>query len=414
MQKLIYVNRHTLANGLRVVHAQDTSTAMVALNILYNTGARDENPSKTGLAHLFEHCYFGGSLNIPDFDGELTEAGGESNAWTGNDFTNYYEVAPAQNAETLFHLESDRMLHPMLAEDVVTVQRNVVIEEFKQQCLNRPYGTTAHHLREMAYGRHPYSWPVIGKSFSQIQNITAADLREWYTGHYAPANAVLAITGNITAERAFALAEKWFGPIPPRPVTARNLPPIPDLAKPTELIVHGNVPATAVNVAFLMDEFGTTGYFAADALTDLLAAGKASRFFQRLIVNGNGTFAEADASITGSEHRGMLLLNGRLASEDIDPDLAVQMLIDEARGIIRDGISEYDLQRIKNKYRAMTIMGLMDYLSVGQRIAMAEMQGIDPDEALARYMNLSTDDIIDTARRIFGSNPSILVYRPES
>ena len=248
-EKPLEVSRLTLENGLRVVHARDTSTAMVALNILYDTGARDESPSLTGLAHLFEHNFFGGSGNIPDFDGELTAAGGESNAWTGNDFTNYYEVAPAHNAETLFHLESDRMLCPALGPDVLAVQRNVVIEEFKQQCLNRPYGDQWHHLRTMVYGNdHPYSWPVIGKNFEQIQSVTEADLRAWYGDHYAPANAVLAVTGNIEAEEAFSLARKWFGPIPARAVVPRTLPPVPDLAERREHTLTGNVPATSVTV----------------------------------------------------------------------------------------------------------------------------------------------------------------------
>lgn len=413
MQKLIDVNRHTLANGLRVIHTQDTSTAMVALSILYNTGARDEDPTRTGLAHLFEHCFFGGSENIPDFDGELTAAGGESNAWTANDFTLYYEVAPAHNVETLFHLESDRMLAPSLSDDIVSVQRNVVIEEFKQQCLNRPYGDSSHHLRAMIYGDHPYSWPVIGKNFEQIRNITPADLRNWFTEHYAPGNAVLSITGNISADRAFALAEKWFGPIPARPTAPRNLPEIPDLAAPIQKIVHGNVPATTVTVAFLMDEYGTKEYFAADAFTDLLAAGKASRFFRRLVVDGDGTFTEADASILGSEHRGILMLNGRLASEDTDPNKAIQLLINEARAVIEEGISEYDLQRLKNKCRSLTIMGCMDYLGMAQRIASAEMHGEEPGESMNRYLALTADDITNTARTILDSHPAVLIYRPE-
>ena len=405
------VSRLTLENGMRVVHVQDTSTAMVALNVLYNTGARDEEPTLTGLAHLFEHNFFGGSENIADFDGELTAAGGESNAWTGNDFTNYYEVAPAHNAETLFHLESDRMLCPVLGPDVLAVQRNVVIEEFKQQCLNRPYGDLSHHLRTLVYGDvHPYSWPVIGKNFEQIQGMTDADLRAWYTSHYAPANAVLAVTGNITTEEAFRLARKWFGPIPARAVVPRTLPPVPDLGERREKTVSGNVPATSVTVAYLMDEYGTRGYWAADALTDLLSDGRASRFFRRLVMTG--IFTEAEASITGSEHRGMLLLTGRLANEEMAPNEAVDMLISEARSVIAEGISDYDLQRLRNKRRAVTVMGCMDYLGMGQRLAMAEMHHEEPDTAVNTYLSLSADEIVDTARRIFDSHPAVLVYRP--
>ena len=388
---------------------------MVALNILYNTGARDESPALTGLAHLVEHNFFGGSQNIPDFDKIITEAGGEDNAWTGNDFTDYYEVAPAHNAETLFYLESDRMLAPLFPEAVLDVQRRVVVEEFKQQCLNRPYGDMGHHLRQMVYGgAHPYSWPVIGLDFSHIERAVRNDLEQWFREHYSPANAVLAVTGNIPAEKAFALAQKWFGSIPERPVPQRIIPDVMPLAPMAPKTVYGRVPATSVTVAYLMDGYGTDQYYAADAFTDLLSDGKASVYYRQLIVDGDGTFAEADASISGSEHQGMLMLTGRLADERTDPMHAVHLLIEQAQKVIKEDIGGHDLQRIRNKRRSMTIMGNMNYLSRAQNIAMAEIHGENPTDALDRYLSLTADDIISAASYLLSTNPAILIYRPES
>ena len=205
------INRHILDNGLRLVHSQDESTQMVALNILYNVGARDEDPEHTGFAHLFEHLMFGGSVNIPDYDMPLQLAGGENNAWTNNDITNYYLTVPRQNVETGFWLESDRMLSLDFSERSLEVQRGVVMEEFKQRCLNQPYGDVGHLLRPLAYQTHPYQWPTIGKELSHIANATLEEVKAFFFRFYAPNNAILAVTGNISFEEAVALTEKWFG-----------------------------------------------------------------------------------------------------------------------------------------------------------------------------------------------------------
>ena len=412
---MIKVNRHTFENGLRLVHNEDSTTAMVALNVLYDTGARDERPSLTGMAHLYEHIMFGGSANIADFDDELTAAGGESNAYTSNDFTDFYEVAPAHNAETLFHLESDRMLSPLLSQASLDVQKQVVIEEFKQQCLNRPYGDVAHILHSMVYeDGHPYSWPVIGKEYSHIQNVQVEDLRNWFERRYAPGNAVLSVCGNISWERTLELATKWFASIPARP-TAPRCVPAPAPVKPgTTRVVTGNVPVTAVYLAFIMDSYGTRRYYAADALTDLLSAGKAGRFTQRLVMADNAMFTEADASIAGSEHEGMLLMTGRLANEDIDPEEAAKALIAEAARVVTDRPTEYDLQRLKNRYRSGQMFESMSYLGRCQRIAVAEMHDEEPEQSIDAYNSLTVDDLVDEAKRLFvDSHPAVVIYRPQ-
>ena len=197
---MIEYNKFTLSNGLRVIHNYDGATAMVALNVMYNVGARDEKPNMTGMAHLFEHLMFGGSVNIPDFDGAIESAGGMNNAWTSNDYTNFYDIVPSQNAETAFWVESDRMLSLAFSDKALEVQRNVVIEEFKQTCLNKPYGDMSHHLRGLMYQIHPYRYPVIGKEISHIEKVTQDDVRDFFYSHYAPNNAVLSISGRITLE----------------------------------------------------------------------------------------------------------------------------------------------------------------------------------------------------------------------
>ncbi|MDE6120253.1 MAG: insulinase family protein, partial [Muribaculaceae bacterium] len=269
----ISVNRFVLDNGLTVIHSYDGSTAMAAVNVLYNVGSRDESRKLTGMAHLFEHLMFGGSANIPSFDGELERAGGKSNAWTSDDFTNFYDILPAQNIATAFHLESDRMLALDFSEASLEVQRGVVIEEFKQTCLDRPYGDMMHHLRRLVYAAdHPYSWPVIGLEPDHIARVDMDDVRRWFYSHYAPDNAILSVTGRVTLDEVRELAEKWFSGIPRRNIKARKLPspgfPESDVSE----TVYGNAPLPDIVVAYPMDCYGTPGYFAADTVTDLLAA----------------------------------------------------------------------------------------------------------------------------------------------
>ena len=411
------INRFTLDNGLRIVHHHDASTAMVALNLLYDTGARDESPSLTGIAHLFEHLMFGGSLNVPDFDGELTAAGGVNNAWTSADFTNFYEVAPAHNAETLFFIESDRMLHPTLTGRVLDVQRSVVVEEFKQQCLNRPYGDAMHHLRPMLYGdSHPYSWPVIGKVPDHISSVTAEQVNDWWTKRYSPDNAVLAISGNITLDEARRLCDKWFAEIPSRPTPPRNLPPVADITADATKTVSGPVPSTNIYIAWLMDPYGTIGYTAADAISDLLSAGPASRFYRRFIIDGDGTFTDVDASISGSEHRGMFIVRATLASPVDDPEQlarARRTLIDATRSVITEGVSQRELQRLKNRQHSLFVMSNLDYLSKALTIATAELHHEDADAQINRYLSLTTGDITDSARQIFDKPAATLFYVPK-
>ena len=408
------MNTFVLDNGLRVVHSRHDRTAMVAVNVLYNTGARDERPDRTGLAHLFEHVMFGGSEHVPDFDATLSAAGGVNNAFTGTDFTNYYAAAPAHNAETLFCVESDRMLSPLLSQQTIDVQRRVVMEEFSQQCLNRPYGDLMHHLLPMIYpADHPYSWPVIGKTPQHVADATRDDITGWFRDNYSPANAVLAVTGNIPFEQVLRYAEKWFGPIPRRGVPVRDFPTVTPPAAPVIKTVYGNVPATMVVVAWLGDPYGTDAYLAADAITDLLAAGRAARLYHNVLLAPDSPLADADASITGYEHQGMLMMTGRLADEDTDPMKAVEALIAEGRRIAADGITAHELQRLKNRQLSLDADARMDYLSYGQRLAMAGMHGEEDDTMLKRYLAMDASMLTSVADSIFnGTAPAVLIYRP--
>ena len=403
-----------LDNGLRVVHNYDPFSAMAVVNVLYDTGARDENPELTGMAHLFEHLMFGGSVNVPSFDSVLELAGGTNNASTGNDFTNFYDQLPAQNIETAFYLESDRMLGLAFSDKALEVQRQVVVEEFKQVCLNRPYGCLMHHLRPMLYDQHPYRWPVIGKETGHIEKVTQDDVRHWFYSHYAPNNAILSVCGNVTADRVRELAEKWFGPIPRRDVEKRHLADDPWPTAITRKTVEENVPQTVVTVAYRMDPYGTKGYVAADAITDILSAGKSSRFNQRLVL-GCDLFTGADASITGSEHSGMVIMQGYLAKDDDETIAeAERMLIEQAQQLAEEGnISEYELERTKNRFESTFTLDNVNLIMRAYNLATATYHREDVNDNLRRYRALTIDDIASTARHLFVDHaPAVLVHKP--
>lgn len=415
--KPIPVERHTLPNGLRLVHSYDPTTAMAAVDVLYNVGARDESRSLTGLAHLFEHLMFGGSLNVPDFDGELEDAGGQSNAWTSNDFTNFYETLPAQNLDTALHLESDRMLSPAFSEHSLQVQRDVVIEEFKQTCLDRPYGRIWHDLRALLYSPdHPYSWPTIGLTPEHIAGVTLDDARRWFFSHYAPNNAILAISGNVTFDRACRAAEEWFADVP-----SREIAPRPDIAPgfPTKDVYEekrSNVPVPLLITAYPMDAYGSEGYFAADTLTDILSAGRASRLVNNVTNgSGKGLIAGADASIIGSEGPGMLLVTATLASDkDEDIARARTLLRNEVMRLTEPGnISSHELERTLNNFEATFRFSNTGYLARATNLAQAELHGEDFNRTVTDRRRLSCDDLTHTASEIFSTPSATLVYRPE-
>ena len=409
---MIEINRKTLDNGLRIVHSEDKNTQMVALNVLYNVGARDEHPDHTGFAHLFEHLMFGGSVNIPDYDTHVQNAGGENNAWTNNDITNYYITLPRQNVETGFWLESDRMLSLDFNERSLEVQRHVVVEEFKQRNLNQPYGDVGHLVRSLVYKEHPYQWPTIGKEPAHIENATLDEVKDFFFRFYAPNNAILAVTGNISFEDTVALAEKWFGPIPRRDVKPRNLPIEPQQTQKRRLTVERNVPVDALHLVFHKCDRLHPDYYVFDMLSDLLSAGRSSRLIQHLVVERQ-VFGSVDAYISGSIDAGMFYVVGKLAPS-ITLEEAEAAVWQELEAMKTEDIAEEELEKVKNRYESEQIFSNINYLNVATNLAFFELIGRaeDINHEVEKYRAVTADRIKEVAKRTFvRENCSVLYYK---
>lgn len=409
---MIQVNHYTLDNGLRIVHNEDSSTQMVALNVLYDVGARDEDPEHTGFAHLFEHLMFGGSIHIPDYDTPVQNAGGENNAWTNNDITNYYITLPYQNAEIGFWLESDRMLSLDFSSKSLEVQRQVVIEEFKQRNLNQPYGDASHLLREMAYQSHPYKWPTIGKEVSHIAHATLEEVRDFFFRFYAPNNAILAVTGHISFEETIRLANKWFGNIPKRPVAPRELPKEEPQTAIRRLHVKRPVPVDALYMAFHMCNRHQPEYYVYDMITDVLSNGRSSRFIQSL-VQKQQLFTSIDAYISGSLDEGLIQITGKPA-EGVSLEQAEQAIWEELERLKTIPVTENELEKVKNRYESEQIFNNMNYLNVATNLAYFELigQAEDINTEVEKYRSVTAAQIQETAALCFvPQNCSILYYQ---
>lgn len=409
---MIQVNRYTLGNGLRIVHNEDDSTQMVALNLLYDVGARDEDPSHTGFAHLFEHLMFGGSLHIPDYDTPVQNAGGENNAWTNNDITNYYITLPYQNVETGFWLESDRMLSLDFSPKSLEVQRQVVIEEFKQRNLNQPYGDASHLLRELAYEAHPYRWPTIGKEIAHIAQATLEEVKDFFFRFYAPNNAILAVTGHISFEETVRLAEKWFGPIPARNISPRQLPAEKPQTTVRRKTVERKVPVDAIYMAFHMSNRMHPDYYVYDMITDILSNGRSSRFIQSL-VQEQKLFTSIDAYISGSLDEGLLHVTGKPV-EGVSLEQAEEAIWKELEKMKTVPVSEQELEKVKNRYESEQIFNNINYLNVATNLAFFELTGKaeDINEEVGKYRAVTAEQIQATSARCFvPENCSILYYK---
>ncbi|WP_432418341.1 M16 family metallopeptidase [Bacteroides fragilis] len=408
------INRHILSNGLRLVHSQDASTQMVALNVLYNVGARDENPEHTGFAHLFEHLMFGGSVNIPDYDAPLQLAGGENNAWTNNDITNYYLTVPRQNVETGFWLESDRMLSLDFSERSLEVQRGVVMEEFKQRCLNQPYGDVGHLLRPLAYRVHPYQWPTIGKELSHIANATLEEVKDFFFRFYAPNNAVLAVTGNISFEEAVSLTEKWFGPIPRREVPLRQLPKEPVQTGERRQVVERNVPLDSLFMAYHMCDRLDADYYAFDILSDILSNGRSSRLNQHL-VQEKQLFSSIDAYISGTIDAGLFHISGKPAA-GVSLEEAETAVREELNELQTALVQEHELEKVKNKFESTQIFGNINYLNVATNLAWFELNGQaeDMEKEVERYRAVTADRLKAVAQTAFREENGVVLYYKSS
>lgn len=409
---MININKYQLDNGLRIVHSKVNNTQMVALNILYNVGAKHENENHTGFAHLFEHLMFSGSKNVFNYDFYVQNAGGENNAWTNNDFTNYYISIPKQNAEIAFWIESDRMFQLNINEESLAIQKNVVCEEFKQRVINNPYGDVNHLMRELTYKVHPYKWPTIGKNLKHIENASLNDVRDFYSQYYAPNNAILAITGNIEFTKAIELSKKWFGNIEPSPIINNEIPKEAQQTNKRFLEVERNVPLDSLYISLHMCNRFSNDYYVYDIISDLLSNGKSSRFITNL-VKKEQIFSDIDAYISGSIDEGMFQIVGR-PNKGIALKQAEDAIWDELRKLKNCNIDSYELDKVKNKFESNYIFSNLNYLNLASNLAFYELLG-DANLfncEIEKYSQICTDDINKVLKENFiEENSSVIYYK---
>ncbi|MGX5818123.1 M16 family metallopeptidase [Chitinophaga lutea] len=407
---MIHYNKFTLDNGLRVIVHEDATTPMAVVNVLYDVGARDENPAQTGFAHLFEHLMFGGSVNIPDYDEPLQMAGGENNAYTTNDLTNYYIELPAENLETAFWLESDRMLSLAFSEKSLDVQRKVVSEEFKEHYINKPYGDVWHKMRELAYQSHPYRWMTIGKELSHIENARLDDVKSFFFKHYRPCNAILVVAGKVTTAQVQALAEKWFGDIPSGDRYVRTLPAEPAQHAPHVLDVTGKVPLDALYKTYHIYPRADQRYYTADLISDVLSGGGSSRLHQAL-VKEKKLFSNIECYHFGSLDAGLLSIEGKLVKgvKMQDAEKAIQEEIDKLQ---QNEIPARELQKVKNRVESMLAFEDMGLLSRANNLAFYELMGDARmmNEEFDHYEKVTTEDILRESRIIFDEKNSNTIH----
>ncbi len=409
---MINFSRFELANGLKVIVHEDDSTPMAAVNVLYNVGARDESPDKTGFAHLFEHLMFGGSANIPDFDDPIQRAGGENNAFTNSDVTNFYNIVPSQNIETVFWLESDRMLHLNIDKKVLDVQRKVVIEEFKETCLNEPYGDVWHHLADLAYKIHPYRWPTIGKIPKHVEDATLDDVQDFYNKYYNPNNAILVVAGDIKTDDIKGLTEKWFGEIPSGVTPQRRLPQEPPQMEMNQRIQLSNVPVDAIYLAFHTPARNAKDFYTADLLSDVLCNGGSSRLYRRLL-RDQKLFTNIDAYITGNIDPGLLIIEGKPA-DGVSIEVAEAAIWKELEELKNEPIPETELQKLKNKIESTLVFSEANVLNKAINLAFFELLGDANmiNEEVGAFQKITTNDLHRIAKQILTKeNCSELYYK---
>lgn len=408
---MIQFESFNLANGLEVHVIPDRSSALAVVNILYKVGSRDEDERKTGFAHLFEHLMFGGSLNIPSFDEPLQLVGGENNAFTSPDITNYYVTLPAANLETAFWLESDRMMSLSFDPRVLEVQQKVVIEEFKQRYLNQPYGDIWLKLRPLAYQKHSYKWATIGKEIAHIENATMDDVKDFFYKHYRPNNAILVVAGNVDTEQVRKLAEKWFGPIPAGDVPARQITAEPAQKGARELVTQASVPLSALYKTYHMSGRASAEYYTADFVSDVLGRGKSSRLYNEL-VKDKGIFNNIQAYVLGSIDPGLLVIDGKLNEGHSfeEAEAAIDVVVSELKS---KKVGEEELTKIKNKAVSSLVFSEMELLNQAMNVAFMSFLG-DPawvNQEVDKVEGVTADGVMEMAGRLLTTeNCSTLYY----
>ncbi|MBS1601240.1 MAG: insulinase family protein [Bacteroidetes bacterium] len=411
---MIKFEKFSLANGLRVIVHEDVSTPMVVVNVLYDVGARDEDPKRTGFAHLFEHLMFGGSVNIEDFETPLQLAGGENNAYTTNDFTNYYIQLPAENIETAFWLESDRMLSLAFSEKSLEVQRKVVMEEFKEHYINKPYGDVWFKMREMVYKKHPYRWMTIGSELSHIEEARLEDVKNFFFKYYRPVNAILVVAGKVTVQQVKELAGKWFGDIPAGERYVRDLPAEPVQKEARRIEVTADVPLDALYKCYPMASRTDKGYYIADLITEVLGGGASSRLYQSL-VKEKKLFSQIECYHTGSVDPGLVVVEGKLIKGVSleTADAAVEEVLEKLKAA---PISAEELTKIKNKTESAIVFEDMSVMNRASSLAIYELLGDVNmmNTELGKYQAVTAEEILETSRQLFDKkNSNTMYYRSE-
>jgi zinc protease len=409
---MIPFSSFTLANGLKVLVHEDPGVQIAVMNILYDVGSRDERSDKTGFAHLFEHLMFGGSMNIPSYDEPLQLVGGENNAFTNTDITNYYLTVPASNIETGFWLESDRMLSLSFDPKVLEVQRKVVIEEFKQRYLNQPYGDVWLKLRPLAYQVHPYQWATIGKEISHIENATMDDVKEFFYSHYIPNNAILVVAGNVTLNQVKQLAEKWFGPIPAGNKIQRKLPVEPRQTEKRILSVEADVPSNALYKSWHMGGRFDSDYYAIDLISDVLSRGHSSRLYQQL-VQEKELFTSISSFVTGTIDPGMFVISGRVR-DGISLEQAEKEVDAIVSHILKEGIKEEELEKVKNQAESSLEFGEVEVMNRAMNLAFSALSGDANlvNEEKEKIKAVTKKDMYEVAHQVLREeNSSVIYYR---
>jgi len=394
---------------------QDTSTPMAVVNVLYNVGSKDENPHKTGFAHLFEHLMFGGSVNIPEYDEPLQRAGGENNAYTTNDLTNYYCQLPAENIETAFWLESDRMLSLAFSEKSLEVQRKVVCEEFKEHYINKPYGDAWHKMRNLAYTQHPYQWMTIGASLEHVEQATMQEVKDFFFQFYRPNNAILVVTGNVTTDQVKVLAEKWFSPIEAGKPYHRNLPVEPKQEKNKSLDVRADVPMDMLMMTWHMGGRFDASYHATDLITEVLGGGASARLYEELIKKKQ-IFSSIDCYHFGTIDPGLLVIEGKLV-KGISMSVAEKAVLDEVAKLTNDLLEEKEVQKVINKTESIICFEDMSIMNRAHSLAFYELLGDAQlmNTELEKYQAVTPAIIQATAQAIFTEqNRNTLYYYSKS
>jgi zinc protease len=407
---MVNFEKHILSNGLRVLVHPDPTTPLAVVNLLYDVGARDENPERTGFAHLFEHLMFEGSENIQEFDTMLQDAGGENNAFTTNDITNYYISVPAQNLETALWLESDRMMGLTFSEEKLRIQKNVVIEEFRQSYLNQPYGDVWLLLRPLAFTTHPYRWSTIGKDITHIRDASMDEVKTFFHDHYHPANAILTVAGNVKPEAVFAMAEKWFGELPSRECVQRQLPEEPRQSAQRRLRVERDVPYHQIVLSFRSPGRFDPAFYTSDLLSDVLSNGPSSRLIQRLLKERK-LFSEINAYISGSLDPGQFIVTGKL-SEGVTIPVAEEAIWDELNLLVKEPVGARELQKVKNKVEAAQIFSESNVLAKAMNLSFYELLGDGNliNKQMERYFAVTPEMLQQHAKEVFVPERSSILH----